>query len=125
MTQQQSYRLPEPDFTNSAELRQYLNAVRRSMHGYALALHMGAAELEAALATIVPNVDGGMLERAISRSMRHRRARRVSRHLNHAAECVTAAAAASVRTWGVFRAEYAPELAPVRGRRQRFTVVPE
>jgi hypothetical protein len=45
--------------------------------------------------------------------------------MRHAAECMVRGGAASVRTWEAFRAEYAPELSPVRGRRAAFQVVPE
>jgi hypothetical protein len=112
-------RLPEPEFTNSTELRQYCNEVRRACHALGMALHMGAAEMEAALSTIAPS--GGILSRSVAR----RRARRVARHMRHAADCMVHAGAASVRTWAAFRAEYAPELSPVRGPRRAFRVVPE
>jgi hypothetical protein len=111
--------VPEPDFSNSTELRQYCNEVRRACHAMGMALHMGAAEIEAALSTIQP-ADG-----AFSRMKARRRARRVARHMRHAAECMVGGGAAAVRTWAAFRSEYAPELAPVRGRRNAFRVVPE
>lgn len=112
-------RLPEPDFTDSRELREYCNEVRRSCHAMAMALHMGAAEIEAALSTIQPAT--GLFSRMTAR----RRARRVARHMRHAAQSMVCGGAAAVRTWAAFRAEYAPELAPVRGRRSAFRVVPE
>jgi hypothetical protein len=117
----QTARLPEPEFSDSRELRQYCNEVRRACHVLGMALHMGAAEIEAALSTIRPANDSGMFARAVAK----RRARRVARHMRHAAECMVRGGAASVRTWEAFRAEYAPELSPVRGRRAAFQVVPE
>lgn len=124
-TQRRGYQLPEPDFTDSRELRLWLNRYRTALHAAAMMTHQGAAEMEAALSTIDPKVDGGFVAQAVSRSMRHRRARRVTRHMKHAAECLIEASSASVRCWGAFRREYAPELSPVRGPRPRFTVVPE
>ena len=111
---------PEPEFHTSAELRTYCNEVRRGCHQLAMVLHISASEIEAALATINPS------NGVISKWQRKRRARRVARHMRHAAECIVGAGAASVRTWGAFKAEFAPELAPVRGRqRTSFRVVPE
>lgn len=113
--------MPEPDFTDSRQLRIALNNARRSLHRAAMEVHVYASELEAALMTI-PVVDGHALT---SRSVQRRRARRVSRHIKHGAECLVAGSSAMVRCWGEFRAQYAPETAPVRGRRQPFKVVPE
>lgn len=114
--------LDDPDFTDSRQLRIICNIARRNIHRIAMEIHVAAAELEAALMTI-PAVDGN---RMTSRSIQRRRARRVSRHMKHAAECQMASSAAMVRTWTQFRAEYAPELSPdTRGKRTAFKVVPE
>ncbi|WP_018351644.1 hypothetical protein [Longispora albida] len=112
---------PEPEFTNSKDLRLYLNDIRRGCHIAAMLLHIGASEVEAALETIAP------ISGPFSKTRAKRRARRVAKHLRHAAACMVAAGAASVRTWGVFRAEYEAELSPakVRGKRRSFRVVPE
>src|SRR6266700_3226904 len=99
-------RLPEPEFTDSAQLRQYCNDVRRVCHAMGMALHIGAAEIEAALSTIPPADRRHVFSKAVAR----RRARKVARHMRHAAECMVSGGAASVRTWGAFRAEFAPEL---------------
>jgi hypothetical protein len=112
----------EPDFADSRQLRIYVNATRRALHRAAMELHFAAAELEAALMTIPAPPDAGLMPRSVQR----RRARRVSRHMKHAAECMVAGSAAVVRTWGVFRSEFAPELNPTaRPRRQAFKVVPD
>ncbi|GAA3243001.1 hypothetical protein ACFO1B_30885 [Dactylosporangium siamense] len=111
--------IPEPDFTDSRELRVYCNEVRKTCHHFAMALHIGAAEMEAALSTIQP------AEGVFKRYAAKRRARRVARHMRHAAACVATGGTAAVRTWAAFRAEYAPELSPVRGKRSAFKVVTE
>lgn len=111
---------PEPEFSNSQELRVFLDNWRRAMHAGAMMAHQAQAEIEAALSTIPPREP-----RMFSRSIQRRRARRVARHMGHAAECMVASSAAAVRTWGAFRAEFAPELSPVRRRRSAFTVIPE
>lgn len=113
--------LPAPDFTDSRQLRLYVDQTRRILHAAAMHLHMSAEELRAGLSTI-PAPPGTMMPRSVQR----RRARRVSRHMAHAAECLVDGSAAMVRTWGAFRAEYAPELGPVRkARKTTFRVVPE
>lgn len=114
--------IEDPDFTDSRQLRIALNVARKNLHRLAMELHVSASELEAALATI-PAVTGS--NKLMSRSVQRRRARRVTRHMKHGAECMVAASASMVRTWGAFRAEYAPELSPVRGKRAAFRVEPE
>lgn len=104
---------PDPDFTDSRALRIYLNNARRVLHRAAMELHISASELEAALRTVPGE----------SRSVQRRRARRVSRHLKHAAECLVAASSATVRTWGTFQAEYNVK-AQIRGGRPAFKVIP-
>lgn len=101
---------PDPDFTNSRDLKVYLNTARRVLHRAAMELHISASELEAALRTVPGE----------SRSVQRRRARRVSRHLKHAAECLVEASAATVRTWGTFRAEFNVPTQP----RSAFKVIP-
>jgi hypothetical protein len=110
---------PEPEFYNSVQLRAYCNDVRKACHQTSMILHIGASEIEAALETIGKR--GGL----IAKWKRKRRARRVAKHMKHAAGCVVMAGAASVRTWGAFRHEFGPELTPVRGRQDAFKVVPE
>lgn len=118
---QDSPRFPEPDFGTSADLRDFCNKTRRACHEAAMALHIGAAEMEASLETI------GQETGVLSKMIRKRRARRVAKHMAHAAELMTQAGAASVRTWAAFRAEYQAELTPgnVRGKRRTMKVVPE
>lgn len=125
MAQARRFQLPEPDFADSRELRLYLNQCRTGLHAAAMHLHMSAAEIEGALTEIRPGGDRNVLTRAMDRALARRRARRVARHMHHAAECLVAGSGAAVRTWAAFRREYAPEMAPVRGRRAKFTVVPE
>jgi hypothetical protein len=86
-----------------------------------MTLHIGAAEMEAALETI------GQETGLMSRMIRRRRAKRVARHMKHAADLIAQAGASSVRTWSAFRAEYQAELTPnnVRGARRTMKVVPE
>ena len=100
-------------------MRAYLNDFRKAMHIASMLAHQGAAEIEASLATLPP--PPGLFGRAVQR----RRARKVAKHMNHAAECLIAAGAAAVRTWGAFRTEFAPELSPAVRRRSSFRVVPE
>lgn len=119
------FHLPEPDFTDSAELRLYLNENRSLFRAAAMHLHMSAGEIQAALTEIRPSGEGGLLARSMAKAGARRRARRVARHMHHAAECLMTASVANVRCWAAFRAEYAPELSPVRGKRGRFTVVSE
>lgn len=104
---------PNADFTNSRDLRVYLNEVRRVLHRAAMELHVSASELEAALRTVPGD----------TRSVQRRRARRVSRHLKHSAECLVAASTAAVRTWGTFQAEFNVRQ-EVRGPRAAFKVIP-
>lgn len=114
-------RTPEPDFSTSTDLRTYCNTIRRDCHEVAMALHIAAAEMEAALETI------GQETGLLSKMIRKRRARRVAKHMQHAAELIAQAGASSVRTWAAFRAEYQAELTPnnTRGRRPTMKVVPE
>lgn len=116
-----SPRFPEPDFGTSADLRNFCNQTRRACHEAAMALHIGAAEMAASLETI------GQETGLLSKMIRKRRAKRVARHMEHAAELIAQAGAASVRTWAIFRAEYQTELTPnnVRGKRPTMKVVPE
>ena len=116
-----SARFPEPDFGTSVDLRNFCNQTRKACHEVSMALHIAAAEMEAALETI------GQETGVLSRWQRRRRAKRVARHMEHAANLIVDAAAASVRTWGAFRAEYQAELTPhsVRGKRTAMRVVPE
>lgn len=118
---QEAPRFPEPEFGDSADLRNFCNQTRRACHEASMALHIGAAEMEAALETI--GSETGLL----SKMIRKRRAKRVARHMAHAAELVAQAGASSVRTWSAFRAEYQAELSPsnVRGKRKTMKVVPE
>lgn len=113
--------VPDPDFTDSRALRLYLNEVRRTLHRAAMELHVAASELEAALQTVPPTDVGPLTARSVAR----RRARRVSRHLKHSAECLVASSAASVRTWAEFRRVYLAEGPEVRGRKPSFKVVHE
>lgn len=113
--------LPVPDFTDSEDLRRWLNATRMRLRTLAMEMHVAEAEMRAALGEI-PAPPGTIM----SRSVRRRRARRVSRHAAHGAECVLDGAAAMVRTWAAFRREYAKELGGQKGRsRQQFQVVRE
>lgn len=111
---------PEPEFADSAELRKFCNDVRRAMHLAAMLAHTAASEMEAALSQIEP-ADPTFLDKMF----RKRRAKKVSKHMRYVADCLVAAGAGSVRCWGAFRQEYAPELTPVRGRKPNFKVVPE
>jgi hypothetical protein len=113
--------IPEPDFTDSRALRIYCNTVRRTLHQAAMHIHVAASELEAALRT-VPVTD---TSRMTARSVQRRRARQVSRHMKHAAECMVAGSSAAVRTWGEYRRVFLQEGAPVRGRRPAHKVVKE
>jgi hypothetical protein len=111
--------VPDPDFTDTRAVQVYLNTVRRTLHRAAMELHVAASELEAALSTI-PAVDAGAM---MARSVQRRRARRVARHLRHSAECLVAGSAASVRTWGAYRATYLGGTTTVRGPRPVHRVV--
>lgn len=115
-SQRRTITIPEPDFRTSEDLRRHMDSYRQMCRTLAMMAHMDAAELEASLSTIRPR-DG------VFRKTRARfRARRVSRHLRHVADCFGEAGAGSVRTFGAYRAEYAPELAPnVRPNRKAFT----
>lgn len=115
--------LPAPDFDDSEQFRRWLNATRMRLRTLSMEMHMAAAEATAALGEI-PAPPGTL----VSKSVRRRRARRVTRHMSHGAEAVLDGATAMVRTWGAFRREYAAELAPRRrpgGGRRQFNVVRE
>lgn len=103
--------IPMPDYTNSDELKAHLERYRAAGRALAMMAEMDASELTAALSTIRPA--DGMFRRSRAR----RRARRVSRHLRHGGKCALAMAAAVVRTWGAFLAEYELELGLERLRR--------
>lgn len=113
--------IPDPEFTDSRQLRLALNQARRTMHRAAMEIHVFASELEAALQT-VPAPDASRLT---TRSVQRRKARRVARHVKHAAECLVEASSAMVRTWGEFRVVYLSEGPEVRGRKPAFKVVKE
>lgn len=110
--------LPDPDFTDSREVRVFCAKVRQILHRAAMEMHVAASELEAALQT-VPAVSSGL---ATARSVQRRRARRVARHLKYSAECLVASSQGAIRTWGSYKAEFLPNT--VVGRKPAHRVAP-
>ncbi|MFF4040534.1 plasmid transfer protein TraA [Streptomyces sp. NPDC001816] len=103
--------LPAPEFYSPAQTRNYCNAVRAAAVALAIEVSMGAQILKATLSQ-VPDPEG----RAFGSQ---RRAQRVARKLDKAADGLAAAAKNAAAAYSSYTQEFKQEIESVRHRARR------
>lgn len=103
--------LPPPEFYSPAQTRNYCNSVRAAAVALAIEVSMGAEILKATLSQ-VPDPEG----RAFGSQ---RRAAKVARKLNKAADGLAAAAKNAAAAYSAYTQEFKQEIESVRHRARR------
>lgn len=103
--------LPPPEFYSPAQTRNYCNSVRAAAVALAIEVSMGAQILKATLSQ-VPDPEG----RAFGSQ---RRAQRVARKLDKAADGLAAAAKNAAAAYAAYTQEFKQEIESVRQRARR------